>query len=471
METQNTAAVYTNRFEAFVERLYHEQPTLQGCEGTLESVIRTHFAQMSTQNHIWKRDTFRDLLLLMHTKKCYAVLRNPAFIEVLANISAFGNKIVRPANTWVKDSLTAEGQLASLLRHCFAKFDVPEFMEYVFAEGNKVHMHWYIQLGRGDSVQQLSAFPVTFTKTMAYEFRQTPKHFTVHQAIRRAQALGYGATTQTAEAIAWSSTIEEMGNPVFRSAVIQFIAKVKEPIAFDKLQQVVEYLVEMYRQDSSFSFKGRTWTALLRLAVAYHTELAKRLAAESYNGWEPCAISDFRVEKGSTVFRIVQLTNSEALYDEGHEMAHCVAEYDEECAEGTIAIFSLRKFTEGIEVYETLATLEVQLTTYEIVQAKARFNEMISTEASEYITQWAIKEQLTIDYDFYTERHAAPAAPAPVAAAIRAQPQEYRPMRNEDFDRHRYQPARYSGDGLSGGEIAKIILIVLKVLWLLSRMR
>jgi len=146
METLNTAAVYINRFKALVERLYHEQPALQGYEGTLESVIRTHFAQMSAKNHTWKRDTFRELLLLMNAKKCYAVLRNPAFIEVLANISAFGNKMVRPAHGWVKDSLTAEGQLASLLRHCFAKFEVPEFMEYIFAGDNKVHMHWYIQL-------------------------------------------------------------------------------------------------------------------------------------------------------------------------------------------------------------------------------------------------------------------------------------------------------------------------------------
>lgn len=465
METQNTAtAIYTSSFIALVESLYHEQPALQGYEGTLKSVIRTHFAQMSPLHHTWKRDTFKDLLLLMHAKKCYAVLRNPAFIEVLANISAFGNKTVRPANTWVKDSLTADGQLASLIRHCFAKFDVPEFMEYVFAEGNKVHMHWYIQLGRGDSVQQLSAFPVAFTKTMAHEFRLTPKHFTVHQAIRRAQALGYGATAQTAEAIAWSATIEEMGNPVFRSAVIQFIAKVKEPIAFDKLQQAVEYFAEMYRQDPSFSLKGRTWTAVLRQAANYHAELIKRLATESYNGWEPCAINNFEVEKGTAIFRIVQLTNSEALYDEGHEMSHCVAEYNHDCANGTLAIFSLRKFTKEADSYETLATLEVDLIICEIVQAKARFNEMISTEANKYITQWAVKEKLSIDYDFYTEcRAAAPAAPV-IAPA--------RPLqRGADYDRQYYQRARYTGDGLSGADIFRIFIIVLKVLWVLSKIR
>jgi len=284
---------------------------------------------------------------------------------------------------------------------------------------------------------------------MAHEFRQTPRHFTVHQAIRRAQALGYGATIQTAEAIAWSATLEEMGNPTFRSAVIQFIAKVKETIAFDTLQQVVEYLNEMYRRDLTFSLKGRTWTALARQAADYHTELAKRLAAESCNGWEPCAINNFEVEKGSAIFRIVQLTNSEALYDEGHEMSHCVAEYDNDCADGTLAIFSLRKFTKGVDSYETLATLEVQLATYEIVQAKARFNEMISTEANKYITQWAVKEQLSVDYDFYTV--CPPVAPAP--APVMPQPQVRLPQQDADFERHYYQPVRNTESNVSGAQI------------------
>ena len=155
MKTLNTATAKNGTgFAAMVEHMYYEQPSLQGNRGTIKSVISSHFAQMSAQNHGWKRDTFRKLLLLMHSKKCYAVLRNPGFIEVLANISAFGNKMVRPAHGWVKDSLTAEGQLASLLRHCFAKFEVPEFMEYIFAGDNKVHMHWYIQLGKRPGILQ-----------------------------------------------------------------------------------------------------------------------------------------------------------------------------------------------------------------------------------------------------------------------------------------------------------------------------
>jgi hypothetical protein len=437
---------------------------------------------MSAQKHTWKRDMFRRLLLLMHAKKCYAVLRNPGFIEVLANISAFGNKTVQPAEAWVKDSLTAEGQLASVIRHCFAKFEVPEFMEYVFAEGNKVHMLWYIQLGRGDSVQQLSAFPAAFTKAMAHEFRNTPKQFTVLQAIRRAQALGYSANAKVAEAVAWSSAIEDISNAGFRVAVLRFIAKANEGIAFDKLQQVIEYLVVMHRENAAYSFKGRTLTSVARQAAAYHAELAKRLAAENYDDWEPCGIANFEVTEESAVYKIVQLTNSEALYEEGHEMSHCVAEYADECAAGSTAIFSLRKFIKEGDGYTILATLEVQLPAFDIVQAKASYNDDISAEANRVTQLWAGKEKLGMVYDFYDyeNRPVVPVAVAPAPAAgipvrpahnIPVQQHVYQPMRAANFQMHRQEPAGYTNDGMSGADILKIVLLILKVLWLLSKIR
>src|SRR5690606_39338635 len=110
--------------------------------------------------------------------------------------------------------------------------EVPEFMEHVFSTGSKVQMLWYIQLGRGDSVQQLSGFPVSFTKAMAHEFRLTPAGYTVEKAIRRAQALGYGATAKRAEAIAWSLLSENFEDEVFQTALVKYFAGVKEDIRF-----------------------------------------------------------------------------------------------------------------------------------------------------------------------------------------------------------------------------------------------
>lgn len=405
METQAVTTAYKNRatkFEALVETAYTERNTFPGFEGTLESAVKVHFSRMSAQNHLWKRDTFRQLLLMMYTKKCYAVLRNPSYIEVLANISAFGNKTVRDINSWTKDSLVAEGQLKSLIRHCFAQYEVPAFMENVFSGDSKVYMLWYIQLGRGDSVQNLCGFPVKFTARMAHEFRNTPGGYVIGKAIRRAQALGFGADAVRAEAIAWSSLSESFQHEEFYASVVQFVVNVKEEVAFNVLQHVLEYITAMRNENTTFSMKGRTWTALVRQANEWYLEMVKKREAEGNCQWKPAPIANYIVEDGDCTIKIIQLTSSEALYEEGAEMSHCVAEYDDACEEGRAAIFSVRKFANGEEGFDTLATVEVFLEDMEIIQAKARFNQMICETSHAIISEWAHRERLAKGYEYYT---------------------------------------------------------------------
>lgn len=488
METQAVTTTYisrASRFEALVETAYNERNTFAGFEGTLESAVKVHFSKMSTQHHMWKRDTFKQLLLIMYAKKCYAVLRNPSYIEVLANISAFGNKTVRDINIWTKDSLVAEGQMKSLIRHCFAKYDVPAFMENVFAAESKVHMLWYIQLGRGDSVQSLCGFPVQFTARMAHEFRNTPNGYIVGKAIRRAQALGFGADENRAEAIAWSSLHESFQNEDFNCTVVQFMVNVKEEVAFNVIQHVLEYISAMRHEDASFSMKGRTWAALVRQANHWYLEMVKKREAEGSSDWKPAPIANYVVDDGDTVIRVIQLTSSSALYEEGAEMSHCVAEYDEVCQDGKTAIFSVRRYAKGEAAFETLATVEVFLEDMEIVQAKARFNEMICETTHTILSEWSHRERLAIGYEYCTTSRAAlqymggePVEPAfhgivaggqqerqlneyARAIANRPAPEPYRA----------YQPytANDNRGGGNGTEIVKIVLIIIKILIIVAR--
>jgi len=407
METQSTAIPIAARhsFPDLVERLFAENPVANYNGTSLECAVKFHLANLGA--HEWRRDAFRTLLLHLYAKKCYAVLRNPAFIHIVANIAAFGNKMIRPVEEWKKDSLTAEGQLASVIRHCFAKYDVPEFMEYAFADTNRIHMYCYIKLGRGDSVRSLGIIPDGFTAKMAHAFRNTPKQFTIVQAIRRAQAIGCGATPARAEAVAWAHELEQFQNPVFTLAVIRFVSKVEQHIAFDELQFVLEYLNAMYVADNAYDLKGRTWISIAKRAAEYHAELAKRRAAEQFCDWELCNVRDYEVEKQSGTFRIMQLGTSQALYDEGAEQSHCVADYAYDCTIGAVAIFSLRQYIPGEEGCDILATIEVAVETMAIVQAKAKFNEMPSEEARAIVTQWANVEKLTDD-TFYEEEYVAP---------------------------------------------------------------
>jgi PcfJ-like protein len=474
METQSTAIGIAARtgFREMVDRLYAERPDLlRGYEGTLENAIRSQFARIG-QNYGWKKDTFRTLLLHMHYKKCFGVLRNPAFIEVLANIASFGNKTVRPIEDWKKDSLTAEGQLASMIRHCFAKYEVPEFMEYAFAETNRIHMYCYTKLGRGDSVRSLGIIPPGFTARMAHEFRNTPRQFTIVQAIRRAQALGCGATAARAEAVAWAHEFERFQNPVFVLAVIKFVTKVDGHIAFDQLQMVLEYLNEMYRADNAYSLKGRTWASVAKRAADYHAELARKRAAEQFSDWELCTVNNYEVEKDNGIFRIVQLGTSQELYDEGAEQSHCVADHAYDCTIGTCAIFSLRRFVPGDEGHVILATIEIAVETAQIVQAKAKFNEELSDEAWAIMTEWAAVEQLT--NAIYCEEEYVPPPQQPEGAPLQylgGHPVVQRPAPAQQEQRAAfYRPYRAEPE-ISTMDVVRIILVIIKILWVISKMR
>jgi hypothetical protein len=400
--TSNFAAKPKTAFTKLVERLFAENATTIGNQGTLASVLGTCFASMSQAQHTWKREAFRDLLLHLEAKGCYALLREEVYINVLANIAAFGNKFVREVNTWEKDSWVAENQMSSLIRHCFAQYEVPEFMESVFYDENKKHMYWYIQLGRGESVLNLSNFPVKFTNKMAHQFRNAPAHYSIGKAIRWAQAKGYGATNDMAETIAWSNLNEHFENEEFWVTIVRFLAK-HERLPFDEVQEVLFYIYNQFEENKGYSVKGRTWESLLKQSNEWHVEYNRRMAALNKADWEPSGITGFYkvvVKMDETVeYSIIELTNSEMLYEEGYEMSHCVAEYEYECIEGTSAIFSLRK-----KVGETtfiLATIEVALEYKAVVQAKAKYNEPISLEAENIMFEWARKEKLELDYDEY----------------------------------------------------------------------
>ena len=464
METQTTMAMAAAElrgtgFVALVNRAFKQPQQILEKENTIESFICYHFSTMSVVNHTWKRETFRSVLLHLYSEGCYTLLKSPDFIEVLANMSAFGKMMVRSVDSWEKESFVAEDQLRSFIKHCFTNYDVPQFMENAFGGENKVHMLWYIQLGRGDSVQKLSGFPVEFTKRMAHEFRNIKKALTIPRAIRMAQALGFDATNERAELIAWSALSESFDNEVFRKELVKFFAVAEGDMRLDLFQITIDYLFSMKAENDAFTMKGRTWDVLYVQALGWHRDMLKKKAAESNNQWKPAAIGNFCIEEDETRFVITQLTSSEALYDEGEEMEHCVADYVYQCSVGESAIFSLRKYTACDNIYETLATIEVLPNEQEIIQAQSKYNNMISQEAHDVIVKWAQQEGLSLQYDCYMpEPVPLPRAQERVVQLPQRQGQRYEPYQNAGFNNQ-------AGDR----QIGYIIIAIIKILWLVAK--
>lgn len=252
-------------------------------------------------------------------------------------------------------------------------------------------MLWYVQLGKGVSVKDLSQMPIELTSRMAHEFRNAPEYFKVFEALRYAQAIGFGATKEAAKLIAFSSLsrtrdTEEM----FWTTVVQFFSKI-ERLETNELDQIVDYLAHKYREDNTFSMKGRAFNALLNQTNDWHRTMYINREIEHVLSWKSSGIKPLYkeevIEGERVVFKTIELCNSIELYDEGVAMQHCVAEYDEECAADESRIFSLQSQKEK-ETPSRLATIEVVFPSFEVVQAKAKYNQMPSKKAMTLIDEW-----------------------------------------------------------------------------------
>ncbi|WP_296381869.1 PcfJ domain-containing protein [Winogradskyella sp.] len=376
---------------ALVNKIYSESNKPQRYKGTMESMLREFFSKTSKYRYTWKRDTFKALLVHLYNQKCYALLRSYAEVEVLHNISAFGNRIYNDIEGWEASNVTKEEQISSLIKYCFAKYETPKFLEYCFYGSQKLYMLWYIQLGKGVSVKDLSQMPIKLTSKMAHEFRNAPDYYSVFKALRYAQAIGCGATKEAAKLIAFSSLSRTRDNEeVFWTTVVQFFSQI-ERLETNELDQIVDYLAYKYRENNSFSMKGRTFNALLNQTNDWHRTMYINREIENVLSWKSSGIKPLykaEIIGGQTiVFKTIELCNSIELYDEGKAMQHCVAEYDEDCEIGDSRIFSLQSQAEN-EAPTRLATIEIALPSFEIVQAKAKYNQEPNKKTMMLIEDW-----------------------------------------------------------------------------------
>lgn len=392
-------------FLNLVDKKYQEFNMPTRYKGTIDSMLQEFFSKTSRKRHVWKREVFKRLLVHLYNQKCYGLLRNYNSVEVLHNISSLGNRIVRKIEDWERKSLHKEEQLRSLIRHCFAIYETPRFLESSFFGAEKKYMLWYVQLGKGKSVKELSQMPVNLTSKMAHEFRNAPAYFLVDEALRYAQAIGYGASSEKAKMIAFSRlSIIRANEEVFWVSVVHFFVR-QENLKKDEFDLVIDYITFKYREDKSFSMKNRTLDALVNSTREWHRTVYEN-EKEEVLYWKSSGIKPLYVEEiedgKKVIYKTIELLNSMQLYDEGFEMQHCVGEYDHDCKVKNCTIFSLQKIVEGASI-KRLATIEVRLPEYEIAQAKAKFNDVPDKKSFELIDTWIdnsqVKPRKKMDYE------------------------------------------------------------------------
>ncbi|MEM6684312.1 MAG: PcfJ domain-containing protein [Bacteroidota bacterium] len=387
-------------FPAMINRIYEGKERINYDNNSLGYIIVNQFASFTQKKYPSRRKALKDMLLHLYKKRCTKLLRNEQYLRVIYQIAWFNNSALRDIKDWKRNSRNEDKQLKSIIKHCFVKYEVPEFMYEAWRDYNRKYISWFIDLAYGQSVKSLSKMPIRLTKKAAHYFLQAPKEYTIEMALRRAQALAFGTDELLAGRIACTGlSRNNFQHEAFWETVIQFFMK-QTMLDFNKMEEIIDYLSDCIHNNPEYSIKGRTITSLTRQSDEWHTEQAVYNASmvEMFT-WTPTLNSSFIVEKWeekeAKKYRLFELCSSKELIVEGRKMNHCVASYARSCCVKVASIYSLRcsSVTKGQEI---LATIEVDNKSQTIVQAKARFNRPISATAKNIMSDWATEHDLKI---------------------------------------------------------------------------
>lgn len=147
------------------------------------------------------------------------------------------------------------------------------------------------------------------------------------------------------------------------------------------------------------SMKGRTPRALLRQSNEWleRSKLPKKIASLT---WKASGIEGFCLvepdgNEARRCWTIRELTTSAEVRREGEAMRHCVASYIGTCARRETSIWSMR--FENHERRHRVMTIEVDLATRTICQARRRGNALPNLKIIDLMRRWAEQAGLEID--------------------------------------------------------------------------
>lgn len=379
------------RFDEVIVRLYKKEDLSAYFSDRRVAKINECFSKVSAVRRSMERALMKNVFVHLH--KHSVLFSAEEYIQPVYNMLEFKSCWRNDIFKWKASTNRAADQVNELINYLFCQYPVPSFLYKAFYEnGNKLFISWFIYITTGKRLKDLANMPIPFTQKMGHCFLQAPNKLTIAEALRWAQVKGLGGEDKLAQRIAYSW----IGTKAYEDEVFweSFIRTVINGGMFnhDQLTQLVDYVRESKRQNRNYSLKGRTLQSLLRQSDEWHE---KKLVIKENRSWALSGLYGYTAEKKLETIKMEELTVSKLLIDEGREMKHCVATYTHLCESGKTAIFSLRKYSMGLQV-ETLATIEVNLALQRVVQAKAKMNRKISEEAKKHLDEWAKKNQLSV---------------------------------------------------------------------------
>ena len=108
----------------------------------------------------FKRSKSPKLLLrfLLYLEKNSDLLDDISYIKAIETIARHYKSWVRPLEHWQIKRHNQAHQFSELLRHLFATYSVPAFMDNVWFSEDETHQKWYIHIGSGQNIRTAPGF-------------------------------------------------------------------------------------------------------------------------------------------------------------------------------------------------------------------------------------------------------------------------------------------------------------------------
>lgn len=365
----------------------------------------------------FKSSKFRKVLfnLLMYLEENSDILNEHKYIKGIEAIANHHLSWVRPIEDWYVKRHNRSYQFKVLLRHLFAAYDIPDFMDCVWMTDNECHQNWYIHIGLGQNIRTAPDLPTLLTKKMAHHFLQTPKQYSVEEALRWGQVHALGGDRRLAEALRGTQVIKDFKHDDFWMNLFRFF--IQNPMLdVSHVHPIVDYIWSQKFQERrvyvdigveevvdppqpNFSMNGRTPATLLRQVNDWHRELGRATSGGELQ-WGRSDIGEFlyrimRKQKKSKIWQIRELLSTDELFDEGRRMNHCVGSYGHSCFKGIKSIWTMESKEED-EKTQKLLTIEVLMENKRINQVRGKGNRLPTVGEMSVLNRWAAKEDLSI---------------------------------------------------------------------------
>lgn len=338
-----------------------------------------------------------------------------SFFDAMLEIHVRSNLWVRPLGEWRAKSHNADKQFSSLVRHLFAEYDIPLFLDRAWFEdgtSGSTTKKWFIHIGSGKNIRTAENLPMPLTKKMAHFFLQAPKDCSPHDAIRWGHVLAVGGNDRLAEISRYAHMSKYEENiPFWESVYKLFInnqmldyahfGPIVDYIANQKFEQRWVWVERGVREQEpppqpNFSMRGRTPDSLLNQVEQWHRLLGRETKSGKDLQWEKCGLNGIKFKEGKEgnlrFWEIRELLSAKELMQEGREMKHCVASYAGSCANGRTSIWTME--CESFEGTKKELTIEIDFRNKRVVEARGKLNASPSAKARNLMQRWMHREKL-----------------------------------------------------------------------------